>query len=137
MSAGPRRGRRVSIFILIAGAIVLTSVVAAGCSDQGSAQQLNENAPVAIAMRQTAIQLQNRASGPVTDIKLSVVAYGNAEFSRTIARLDKAENKDVNLSELTSRDGTTFNARLSKPKLVRVSAIDADGNRHDLETPWR
>ena len=132
----PRRGVGRSAFAL-AGTIVLASIVSAGCSEQGSAEQLNANSPVAITTHQTVVRVQNKAGLPLMDIKLTVVPYGNTEFSRLLSRMENMESREIGLNELASRDGTVFNLRLSKPKLVRLSATDATGKHYDVEVPWR
>lgn len=128
------RGVRRSAFVL-AVTIVAGSVVTAGCSEQGAAEQMN--APVAITMQQTMITVQNKAGMPLTNVKLMVVAYGNTEFTKLFSRLENTETREVPLSDLSSRDGTAFNPRLSKPKLVRLIATDATGKDYNVEVPWR
>jgi hypothetical protein len=123
------------VHALLAAALIAGSVASTACSQQGSAEQLN--APVLITTRQTVIAFQNRAGVPLTDIKLTVVAYGNTEFTRMLGRMDTEESREVNLNQLSSSDGTAFNARLSKPKLVRFKATDANGKPVDLEVAWK
>ena len=104
---------------------------------RSKAQPEQLNAPVLISTRQTVIALQNRAGVPLADIKLTVVAYGNTEFTRMLGRMETEESREVNLNQLSSRDGTSFNARLSKPKLVRFTATDVNGKPVDLEVAWK
>jgi hypothetical protein len=123
------------VHALLAAALIAGSVASTACSQQGSAEQLN--APVLITTRQTVIAFQNRAGVPLNDIKLTVVAYGNTEFTRMLGRMDTEESREVNLNQLSSRDGTSFNARLSKPKLVRFTATDVNGKPVEFEVPWK
>jgi len=129
-----RRGVRRSALVL-SGIALAAALAAASCSERGSAAQLN--APVTITTRQTVITIANQAGSPINDIKIAVVAYGNTEFTKLLGRMDNAATREVALSELSSRDGTAFNARLSKPKLVRLSAIDLSGKPFDVEVPWK
>jgi hypothetical protein len=127
-------GSRRFAFVL-AAATVVAALVAAGCSEQGSAEQAN--APVAITTQQTMITVQNNAGMPLTNVKLMVVAYGNTEFTKLFSRLENTERREIALGDLSSRDGTAFNPRLSKPKLVRLLATDATGKDYNVEVPWR
>jgi hypothetical protein len=132
---GSRSHRRLSVFTFIG--ILLLSAAIAGCSQQGTAAQLDQNAPIVISTRATVITIQNNAGMALNDVKLTVIPYGNVAFTKTFSRLENAETRDVQLNELMSRDGTAFNPRLSNPKLIRVSAADTVGKRYDLERPWK
>jgi hypothetical protein len=129
------RERRVSL--LIAAGLVLLATATAGCSGQGSAAQLDENSPIGITTRATFITVENRAGMPLDNIKLTVVPYGNVPFMKSLPRIENAATREVALNELSSQDGTTFNPRLSKPKLIRLSATDSLGKRYDIEMPWQ
>lgn len=133
----PIRGVRRSVAALVGalGALIALSGTLAGCSQQGSAEPLNS--PVAITTHQTIVSIENKSGMPLNDITVSVVAYGNTAFTKTWARMENAESREIALGELSSRDGTVFNARLSKPKLVRFVGTDATGKRYDVETPWK
>jgi hypothetical protein len=132
-SVRTRRGVRRSALML--SGVIFAALLAASCSAGGSAAQLN--APVSITTKQTVITIANQAGTPINDIKIAVVAYGNTEFTKLLGRMDSAATREVALSELSSRDGTAFNARLSKPKLVRLTAIDLSGKTFDVEVPWK
>lgn len=123
--------------ILTAALLLLLSAVAASCAGGGSAAQLDENSPVGISTRNTVVSLQNRAGMPLSNVRLTVTAYGNVNFTKTLPRLENAESKDVGLGELSSQDGTVFNPRLSRPKLIKVSATDSVGRQIEVEMPWR
>lgn len=132
---GSRSHRRPSMLIVIG--VFLLSAAIAGCSQQGTAAQLDQNAPIVITTRATVITMQNNAGMALNEVKLTVVPYGNVEFTKTFSRLEHAETRDVQLTDLLSRDGTAFNPRLSNPKLIRVTAEDTVGKRYDLERPWK
>lgn len=117
--------------------LVITSAVTLGCSGSGSAAQLDENSPIGITTRNTLVSLQNRAGMPLSNVRLTVTAYGNVNFTRTLSRLENAESKDVGLNELSSQDGTVFNPRLSRPKLIKVTATDSVGKQIEVEMPWK
>jgi hypothetical protein len=121
--------------LAFAATLVIGSLASTACSQQGSAEQLN--APVLISTHQTTVSIQNKAGLPLSDVKVTVVPYGNTEFSRMIGRLENEESRELSLSQLSSQDGTAFNARLSKPKLVRFNAKDANGKPVDVEVAWK
>lgn len=130
-----RSDKRPSVLTVIG--LVLLSAAIAGCSQQGTAAQLDQNSPILITTRATVITMQNNAGMALNEVKLTVIPYGNVEFTKTFSRLENAETRDVQLTDLMSRDGTAFNPRLSNPKLIRVSAEDTVGKRYDLERAWK
>ena len=127
------RGRR---WILIVGAVVCASALTAGCSESGSAEQLNANSPVLITTQASAVVIQNKAGMPLTDIKVTVVAFGK-EYSSSVGRLESEEGRRVSLAVLSSADRATFNPAFARPKLVRVQATDAAGKSFEVETSWK
>jgi hypothetical protein len=44
---------------------------------------------------------------------------------------------DFSLASFRGRDGTPFNLRVVKPRLVAFSAKDTLGGTHQAEVPWR
>jgi hypothetical protein len=130
------RSRSTRLSVLAAAGLLLLSAVA-GCSGSGSAAQLDPNSPVNITTHNTVVSLHNRAGMPLNSVKLTVTAYGNVDFSKTLYRLENTETKDVALNELSSQDGTVFNPRLSRPKMIKVKATDTVGKEYDVEMAWR
>jgi hypothetical protein len=122
---------------LVASALGVASLLVTACSTPGAAQATNADAPVTIEAHQTFISLQNRAGLPLTDIKLSVIPYSRTEFTKSFARMENGESREISLSDLSSRDGTPFNPRIVKAKSVRLSATDVVGKHYDLEVPWK
>jgi len=130
-----RRGVRPSPLVLVA-VIAVALLTSAACSEQGSAQ-MSANSPIVLSTQQIMITVQNKAGLPMNNARLTVVAFGNTEFSKTFSRLEKTETREVLLSDLSSRDGTPYNARLSKPKTVRFTGTDPTGKEYTVETPWK
>jgi hypothetical protein len=129
------RGVRPSPLVL-AAAITAALLTSAACSEQGAAQ-MPADSPIVLSTQQIMITVQNKAGMPLNTAKLTVVAFGNTEFSKTFSRLENGETREVLLTDLYSRDGTPYNARLSKPKTVRLTATDATGKEYTVETPWK
>jgi hypothetical protein len=114
---------------------VLASLFFVGCSERGSAEQLDS--PVAITMKNTIISIENRAGQPLTGVTLTVVPFGQNGYSKSLANLNTAERRDVGIGELANAEGVRFNPVLTRPKLVRLTATDAVGKQYDVELPWR
>jgi len=122
--------------LVLAAVIAVASIASAGCSEQGSAQ-MPADSPIVLSTQQIMITVQNKAGLPLNNAKLTVVAFGNTEFSKTFSRIENSETREVLLSDLSSRDGTPYNARLSKPKTVRLTGTDPTGKEYTVELPWK
>jgi hypothetical protein len=123
--------------LTIALVLIATAVLSTGCSEQGSAaEQPDANAPVLIEVSQAAIAVQNRAGNPLTDITVTVVAYGGIEFSKTLLRIESSERRQIPMGDFRSRDGSRYNVQLTRPKTVRLRASDVAGKRYEIEMPF-
>lgn len=127
--------RRLAAVVSI-GALALASASLSGCAGEGSAQQASEDSPVLIEVNSTFITLQNRAGLPLTEVTVAVIPYSRTEFTRFLPRLESGEKRDVMMSELSSRDGTTFSPRVVKARSVRVTGVDVVGKQYEVEVPW-
>lgn len=127
-----RRARR----LLSATLALVAPLVLVGCSEQGSAEQLDS--PVAVTMRNAIVLLENRAEQPLDNITLTVTPYGkNGAFSKALTRMERAERREVALADLTTADGTKFNPMLIRPRQIRLTATDAAGKQYEVELPWK
>lgn len=127
-----RRARR----LLSATLTLVAPLVLVGCSEQGSAEQLDS--PVAVTMRNAIVLLENRAEQPLDNITLTVTPYGkNGAFSKALTRMERAERREVALADLTTADGTKFNPMLIRPRQIRLTATDAAGKQYEVELPWK
>ena len=127
-----RRARR----LLSATLALVAPLVLVGCSEQGSAEQLDS--PVAVTMRNAIVLLENRAEQPLDNITLTVTPYGkNGAFSKALTRMERAERREVALADLTTADGTKFNPMLIRPRQIRLTASDAAGKQYEVELPWK
>jgi hypothetical protein len=118
-------------------AMFAVTVLAAGCSNQGSAERLPADAPVLLESSQTFVTFQNRAGLALTDVSIAIVPYARTEFTRLVSRVENLEKRQIPLNEFRSRDGTPFNLRAVRPKSLRVRARDATGKSYDVEVPWK
>jgi hypothetical protein len=75
---------------------------------------------------------------PLTDVNVAIVPVGGqTEFKKFVGRMENAEKKDLALGGFYGRDGTTFNLRVVKPRLVRVTGNDLNGKNYSVETRWQ
>lgn len=113
------------------------AVLAAGCSEEGSAARVAEDAPVFVELSQTFVTLQNRSGLPLAEVSITIVPHGPTEFTRLLSRVENSGKRQVPLTEFRSRDGTPLNLRVVRPKSVRVRAQDVAGKSYELEVPWK
>ena len=125
--------RRTRVVVtLVGGALV---IVIAGCGS-GGAQA--EDAPIRVDVLPMYISVENRAGMALRDVQVKIVPYGGAtEFIQTVYRMANAEKKDFMLGDFRGKDGTPFNARVVKVKMVQVSGTDINGTLVEVEVPWK
>ena len=69
--------------------------------------------------------------------RLSEVEAWMREFTHLVTRLEAGQKQDIPLSGFSSRDGTTFNLRFSRPRAVHASASDLTGKKFDAQVAWK
>ena len=129
--------RRVRLFmkIVMFGAAALAF---GACSGGAPVQAQDGNAVIGIQTSQLSIVIENKVGMPLTDVDVSIVPIGNAtEFKKFVGRMENAEKKDIALGGFYGRDGTGFNLRVVKPRLVRVTGKDLTGKAYTVETRWQ
>jgi hypothetical protein len=108
------------------------------CSSGAPVQAQDGNAAIGIQTSQLSIEIVNRVGMPLTDVNVSIVPVGGAtQFKKFIGRMENAEKKDIALGGFFGNDGTTFNLRVVKPRLVRVTGKDLTGKDYTVESAWR
>ena len=108
------------------------------CSSGAPVQAQDGNAAIGIQTSQLSIEIVNRVGMPLTDVNVSIVPVGGAtQFKKFIGRMENAEKKDLALGGFFGRDGTTFNLRIVKPRLVRVTGKDLNAKTYSVETRWQ
>jgi hypothetical protein len=129
--------RRVRLFmkIVMFGAAALAF---GACSDGEGVQAQDGNAVIGIQTSQLSIVVENKVGMPLTDVNVAIVPVGGAtEFKKFVGRMENAEKKDIALGGFYGRDGTTFNLRVVKPRLVRVTGKDLNAKTYSVETRWQ
>ena len=127
-----------TIRIAQALAVGTATILAAGCSEQGSADQTAANAPVSIQTSQLFMTVQTNTGVPLLALTVAIVPFGTSpEYTKFFGRLENSEKRDVALSEFRGRDSTPFSLRLVRPKAVHIRATDVNGKPYDCQRPWQ
>ena len=82
------------------------------------------------------ITVENRTAQPLVDVTLSIKS-GILTFTDRISRLEANEKRPVRHGDFTSRDGTSFNLRVARPREVAVSGRNLDGKTYEATLPWQ
>ncbi len=118
--------------VLLAGAIV---IVAAGCS--GGVAPQDADAPIAVTNTSMMVSVENRAGLALNNINVAIDPMGGAtEFTSFVGRLENGTSRDIMLGSFGGRDGTPFNLRVIRPKAIRVTAEDINGESYEVIAPW-
>ena len=134
LAPGSRRVRLL-LKIVMFGAAALAF---GACSSGAPVQAQDDNAVIGIQTSQLSVEIVNRVGMPLTDVDVSIVPVGGAtEFKKFVGRIENAEKKDLALGGFYGRDGTTFNLRIVKPRLVRVTGKDLNAKTYNVETRWQ
>ena len=117
--------------------LVALALLAAGCSDQGAANQ-DANAPVKIAISQMYVTVRNESGLALNDVSVAIIPMGRTTvFNKFLGRLENAQSRNVMLGEFIGRDGTPFSLRVVKPRSVEVKGKDVKGQDYTSEIAWR
>jgi hypothetical protein len=116
--------------------LVALALAAAGCSDQGAAQ--DANAPVKIEISQMYVTVRNASGLALNDVSVGIVPMGRTTINgKFLGRLENSQSRNIMLSEFIGRDGTPFSLRVVKPRSVEVKGKDVNGKDYSIEAAWR
>jgi hypothetical protein len=82
------------------------------------------------------VNVENRTDGALVDVTLSIKS-GMLTFTDRVSRLEAKEKRSIRHGDFTSRDGTSFNLRVARPKEVAVSAKNLEGKTFEATVPWQ
>ncbi|HJZ77883.1 MAG TPA: hypothetical protein VKE51_39415 [Vicinamibacterales bacterium] len=127
-----------SIFLCAVGAAALMAVAVsqAACTDDKESVQAAADAPIGIETSQMFVTVENRAGAPLLDLSIAVQTP-SAPYTYLITRLEAGQKRDVPVNSFSSRDGTSLNLRLIKPRSVHATAKDLTGKSYDSQAPWK
>ena len=119
---------------LLGGVLMWLAAVSLGCSGSIAAPA---DSPVSVRTSQLFLTLENLAGQPLTDVTVAIVPIGgHTDFTKFYGRIESAEKRNISLGDFSGRDGTRFDLRVVKPKLVHVTAKDLSGREYDVQLPW-
>ena len=127
------------VLVPFAVAIALGSILSA-CSTStasgavGTAGQVNSFITVDVSSPPI-ITIQNRTAQPLIDINIAIKS-GMLTFADRVSRLEANERRPIRQGDFTSRDGTSFNLRVARPKEINVTAKDLSGKQFEATMPW-
>ena len=81
------------------------------------------------------ITVQNRTAQPLIDVSIAIKS-GMLTFTDRVSRLEANERRPIRQGDFTSRDGTSFNLRVARPKTIAVTAKNLDGKQYETTLPW-
>ena len=81
------------------------------------------------------ITVQNRMAEPLIDVSIAIKS-GMLTFTDRVSRLEANERRPIRQGDFTSRDGTSFNLRVARPKTIAVTAKDLNGKQFEATLPW-
>jgi len=82
--------------------------------------------------RESSIQIAGYPATPVD------FAHGTVALSLyRVSRLEANEKRSIRHGDFTSRDGTSFNLRVARPREVAVSGKNLEGKTFEATLPWQ
>ena len=134
LAPGSRRVRLLMKIVMFGAA----ALALGACSSGAPVKAQDADAVIGIQTSQLSIVIENKVGMPLTDVDVAIVPINGAtEFKKFVGRIENAEKKDLALGGFYGRDGTTFNLRIVKPRLVRVTGKDLNAKTYNVETRWQ
>lgn len=127
------------VLVPLVGAVALGSILTA-CSGSGASGAIGTSGQsdafvVVDTSSPPIITVQNRTAQPLVDVTLSIKS-GMLTFTDRVSRLEANEKRPIKHGDFTSRDGTSFNLRVARPKEIAVTANDLNGKQFEATLPW-
>ena len=117
-------------------ALCVVALVSWGCSG-GSPEAVAADSPLLVETSQGIVKFQNRTGVTLTEVSITILPYGPGEFTNRMSRIENTGRREVSATSFRGRDGTPLNLRVTRPKLVRVTAQDSTGKSYDAEVAWK
>ena len=106
-----------------------------GCSSDNEAVQAADTS-IAIETSPMSVTIENKAGGPLLDVTVAIQTPGPT-YTSSVTRLEAGQKQELPLSSFSSRDRTTFNLRLMKPRAVHVTATDLTSKKYEAQASWK
>ena len=134
VAPGSRRVRLFLKIVMFSAAALAFGACSGERAGAGPGRQRRDRHPDLAAVD----RVENNVGMPLTDVDVAIVPINGAtEFKKFVGRIENAEKKDIALGGFYGRDGTTFNLRVVKPRLVRVTGKDLNAKTYNVETRWQ
>jgi len=136
----PRRVlvHRLQILPLV-GAIAFGSILSACSKTASGAVGTSGQSDLFVAVDTSAppvVTIENRTAQPLVDVNVTIKS-GILTFTDRVSRLEANEKRPIRHGDFTSRDGTSFNLRVARPREVVVSAKNLEGKAFESTLPWQ
>jgi hypothetical protein len=126
------------VFVPLVGVVALGSILSA-CSSGTASGAVDAPDQTAFIMIDTAsgpfVMVENVTTEALIDINIALKS-GMLTFSETIGRLEPKEKRQIRHGDFSSRDGTSFSLRITKPRDVNVTARTVAGKQFELAQRW-
>jgi hypothetical protein len=131
----PQRGRHLRCVPV--AALFVSVFLTVACSDESPERAAADAAIQLELSSQGFVTFLNRSGLPLSDVSIALVPYGPGEFTKLLPRVENTGKRQVALSEFRARDGTAFNPRVARGKVLRVRAQDSTGKSYETEIPFK
>ena len=128
--------RRVLVsFVAVALGSILTACSRTASGAVGTSGQI-ESFVIVDTSSPPIITVENRTTEPLVDVDLAIKS-GMLIFTDRVTRLEANEKRPIRHGDFTSRDGTSFNLRVARPREVAVRARNLEGKEFETTLPWQ
>lgn len=118
--------------------VAIASLVASISCSQGGPTRSQGPAAMEVQVTQFAVTVANRAGRPLFDIRVAIVPYGGAtKYTVRYARMENSQKREFSFNTFRGDDGTPFDRRVVRAKLVEVTAKDIDNKGYQESVPWK
>jgi len=126
-----------SLLLSAAGALALAALAIsqAACANDKETVQAAD-ASIGIETSSMFVTIENRAGTPLLDLT-TTIQTPSAPYTYLISRIEAGQKRDVPVNSFSSRDGTSLNLRLVRPRAVRASAKDLTGKSYESQVGWK
>jgi hypothetical protein len=125
---------RLSGPLLTAAFVLLAGVALTGC---GGEDADDPNAPFALSFSETYLTIRNQAPSAITEGTIELVPAGVlGPFRARLPRIETGANRDVPYDMFAGTGGARFRRGTTRIRVVRVTATDVVGTKHQREVPF-
>jgi hypothetical protein len=137
LAGTPCRSHIMRTILVCLSAVMASGIMASqvACSRDNEAVQAADTS-IGIETSPMFVTIENKAGGPLLDVTVAIQTPGPT-YTSSVTRLEAGQKQELALSSFSSRDRTTFNLRLMKPRAVHVTATDLASKKYEAQAPWK